>query len=73
MLFGLNRRPPKKEKVTLEVTGPYGTGGDEPALQELLCDPLVQQLARSDKILPNELSDNVEMMRRKLRQKRTQH
>lgn len=73
MLFGLNKRPPKKEEVTLPVVGPYGEGGEEPTLKEMLADPMIQQLARSDKIQPGELSDNVEMMRRKLRQKKTKH
>lgn len=73
MLFGLNKREAKKEEASLPCVGPFCDGGAEPSLQEMLSDPLVQQLARSDKIRPDELSENVKLMREKLRQKKTAH
>lgn len=66
MLLGLNIRKSPKEKVELPVVGPYGTGGPEPKLSELLDDPMIHLVAKSDKIAPGELAGCVEKMRKKI-------
>ena len=69
MLFGLNKRSTPKEEVVLPDLGPFSAGGEEPTLKEMLSDPMIHQVARSDKISHQELQDNVEEMRKRLRQK----
>ncbi|GGF62379.1 MULTISPECIES: hypothetical protein [Terasakiella] len=66
MLLGLNILKSPKEKVELPVIGPYGSGGQEPKLKELLDDPIIHLIAKSDKIAPHELAGCVEQMRKKI-------
>lgn len=66
MLFGLNLREAPKEKANLPLSGPYSVGGEEPPLRELLDDPLIHMVARSDKIGRDQLVGCVENMRRRL-------
>ncbi len=72
MLFGLNKRVAREEEVVLPDTGPFSAGCEEPSLREMLVDPLVHQVAKSDKIPPRKLLEDLVEVRNKLRQK-TEH
>lgn len=69
MLFGFNFREPPKEKVSLPILGPYSSGGEEPDLQDLLDDPLIHMVARSDKVERDQLVGCVEKVKHRMRVK----
>ena len=70
MLFGLTLREAPNEKVELPMVGPYSVGGEEPSLKDLLDDPLIHMVARSDKIERDQLIGCVEKVRRRMRANR---
>lgn len=72
MLFGWNRRDVPKEEAELPCVGLFCVGNEEPTLKEVLSDPMIHQVAKSDKIAPEQLSGCVEEMRKKIFSK-TEH
>ncbi|SCA57093.1 hypothetical protein MTBPR1_40116 [Candidatus Terasakiella magnetica] len=66
MLFGMNMRKPAQKQVNI-TTSPFGEGGVEPKLADLLSDPIIHLIAQADRIKPGELDGSVETMRQRLR------
>jgi len=71
MLFGFNKREDQQKECDLKTLGPFSQGGEEPKLKDMLSDPLIHMVARSDKLAPEELSGCVEEMRKKFFSRQT--
>lgn len=69
MLFGINKQVEKKLAYDPNVDGPYGSGCEEPELEEILSDPMIHQIARADNVAPRELAETIKEMRRRFRGK----
>ncbi len=66
MLLGLNLLKNRQKQEDFDIpAGPYSEGGVEPDLQDLLNDPIIQMMAKSDNIEPEKLAGCVQNMRKK--------
>jgi len=67
MLFDFTKRETPDDDYKVPCVGPYDCGGKEPSIKEVLSDPVIQQIAHSDKISPEDLAIHVEKLRKKIK------
>lgn len=71
MLFNFAKPAEKEDDRQAYVDGPYVDAGDEPSLCEMLADPMIHLVAKSDKVEIDDLAGTMKMMRAKIRKSPT--